>query len=197
MDSTSFVFSLENDSRRAQGHGSRANPAPTWNRRVGRKLYALGEKTGRPFEHWTTDEAVCALPSVDPDAQAMPAFAIPNAAGSLVTTGPDYARFLLAVLGEGSGRNLLSERARRETREANSRLPGPLAWGLGWGLDRSKESPSLWHWGDNGQFQNFVTVDLEKKRSLLVFTNGNGGRKVYERVVRALLGRDLPAFAWI
>jgi hypothetical protein len=42
-----------------------------------------------------------------------------------------------------------------------------------------------------------VIVDPAAKEGIVVFTNGDGGRAVYERLVRASAGFDPAAFAWI
>jgi hypothetical protein len=73
-----------------------------------------------------------------------------------------------------------------------------LRWGLGMGLQASETGPAtLWHWGDNFGFKNFVVANPTTGSATVVFTNGQSGRAVYERVVRAVNGSDQPAFLWI
>jgi hypothetical protein len=72
-----------------------------------------------------------------------------------------------------------------------------LSWGLGWGLERHSSGALFWHWGDNGIYKAFTLGDPVRRRAIVIFTNGSGGAKVYERVVRAATAFDLSAFLWV
>lgn len=134
-------------------------------------------------------------PPGPPPPNALPVMRTPNAAGSLRTTAVDYAKFLAVVTGAVEGP------LRRELRESMSvrqiTVRGSLGWGLGWGLEPREGRTLIWHWGDNPGFKNFVIVDPAAKEGIVVFTNGDGGRAVYERLVRASAGFDPAAFSWI
>jgi hypothetical protein len=77
------------------------------------------------------------------------------------------------------------------------RLNEALQWGLGLGIEEVGGRTLFWHWGDNPGFKHFVVGDAARGEALLVFTNGNSGMRVYERIVRAATGSDHPAFLWI
>ena len=77
-----------------------------------------------------------------------------------------------------------------------------LKWGLGVGLKihelgKTAARPLAWHWGDNPGFKNFFVADPNTSTAVIVFTNGNRGQPVYERIVRTLRGTDQPAFPWL
>jgi CubicO group peptidase (beta-lactamase class C family) len=122
--------------------------------------------------------------------------ALPNVAGSLLTTADDYARFLAALFGPRAA-TLLDGALHREMLRPHAALGGRLHWGLGWALQREATgaSPELlaWHWGDNGTYKNFVMADPRHGRAVVAFTNGSSGFKVYERAIRAVTGRDQAA----
>ncbi|HSR43568.1 MAG TPA: serine hydrolase domain-containing protein, partial [Longimicrobiales bacterium] len=126
----------------------------------------------------------------------------PNAAASLLTTAGDYARFLAAVL---EGRGLGPESRRAMGTPQTSAGKGPfsgdashlrIAWSLGWGLLRGGESPSLWHWGDNGAFKAFVVGIPAEGTGVVYFANSTHGLAVAEAIVREALGIDHPGPAW-
>ena len=78
-----------------------------------------------------------------------------------------------------------------------TRVKGTLDWGLGWGLERGADRRFAWHWGANEGVANLFVVDLASNMAVVVLTNGDAGRKVYERVARAIFAREFDAFAWL
>ena len=72
---------------------------------------------------------------LDPQSPALPNFLTPNAAGSLLTTAPEFAQFVLRILlsqGDPAG---LKEATRREMLTPQVKLNSRLSWGLGWALE--------------------------------------------------------------
>jgi CubicO group peptidase (beta-lactamase class C family) len=130
-----------------------------------------------------------------PPPNALPVMLVPNAAGSLRTTANDYAKFLTVVTGAVDGPLRTDLRLGMFNRQIVVRQS--LGWGLGWGLEARDNQSLIWHWGDNPGFKNIVIVDPAAKEGIVVFTNGDGGRAVYERLVRASAGFDPAAFSWI
>jgi len=55
----------------------------------------------------------------------------------------------------------------------------------------------LWQWGDNGSWKNFLLAHPKSASAIVVFTNGDTGMRIAERVVRAVTGRDQPSFLWV
>ena len=131
-----------------------------------------------------------------------------NAAASLHTTASDYARFVEAVLNKaGLKHSTLKEMERPqiavnpECTNCTDRQPKELSktlfWGLGVGIQQTKQGESLWHWGDNGAFKCFFVAYPKQKSGLVMFTNGENGLSIASEVVRDALGGDQPAFDWI
>jgi hypothetical protein len=72
-----------------------------------------------------------------------------------------------------------------------------LGWGSGIGLEQVAGRKYVWHWGDNPGFKNFIVGEPASGSAIVIFTNGNSGQRVYERVIRARTGVDHPAFLWL
>jgi CubicO group peptidase (beta-lactamase class C family) len=135
--------------------------------------------------------------------------AFPNAAGSLLTTSADYAKFVAAVL-NGTG---LKKETRREwltpqirvdeacrnctDRPAAGKLSAEIGWGLGWGLQTTDEGTSFWHWGDNGNNKAFIVAFEKQKDGLVVLTNSANGLFILKEILADGLGGKHPALAWI
>jgi CubicO group peptidase (beta-lactamase class C family) len=130
-----------------------------------------------------------------------------NAASSLQTTAADYARFVEAVLnGKGLKPATLRELEKPQIAvnpactNCTDKTPGELSkevfWGLGWGIQTTKDGESLWHWGDNGAFKAYVVAYPKKKTGVVIFLNGENGLAIRDKLVRAAIGGEQPAFAW-
>jgi hypothetical protein len=103
----------------------------------------------------------------------------------MVTTGPDYARFLQAGL-----RN-------PEIRREQIPIRPTLGWGLGWGIERAAGREYVWQWGDNGGYKNFVIAEPTSGEAVFVFTNGDSGARIYDRIVTHATGHDHAALFWV
>ena len=131
-----------------------------------------------------------------------------NAASSLRTTPSDYAKFVIAVMNgtglkEATVRQMLTPQVkldegcvicvgRKELKPSES-----LAWGLGVGLQHSAQGDAFWHWGDNSGFKDFVIAFPEQRAGVVIFTNSDYGPGIIPEIVKAALGGDQPAFAWL
>jgi CubicO group peptidase (beta-lactamase class C family) len=115
-----------------------------------------------------------------------------NAAASLEITAEDYAKFLQAAFKE--------KRFEETVVPVLDTKAAKLAWGLGWAIEERSEERAgryLWQWGDNGGYKNFVWLDTAKRKAYAVFTNGDKGRPVYERILRQALKMEPAAFSWL
>jgi CubicO group peptidase (beta-lactamase class C family) len=128
------------------------------------------------------DYAALTRESGDP---VLPNGMTPNAAYSLVISAEDYARFLAAAL-----RN-------PELGQQQVAINEFLGWGLGWGTERASGHTYLWQWGDNPGFKNFVLAEPSTGDAIFVFTNGDAGARVYDRVLTHATGHDHPALFWL
>ncbi|UOQ76665.1 beta-lactamase family protein [Hymenobacter sp. 5516J-16] len=131
-------------------------------------------------------------------------FAEPNGGFSLLTTAPDYHRFLQAV---ARGKGLRPATAKLLTTPANdaNRCTTPLtptdahiAWACGVGLAATSHGPAQWHWGDNGDFRGFFMTFPDTKETLLFLTNSANGLRLTDDVLRLFVGPgQYQAMQWL
>lgn len=195
MRSSAFMWRPDLDATLASPHSNRGVPQDSFNARTSKAFRALPNEAGKPVEEWTNEDVEKAMARVDPNQPVLPNNLVPNAAASLMTSARDYGTFVRWLFGAGpvaGGRPLLD---RMLTQRVT--INDALGWGLGVGLERLDGRQYFWHWGDNPGFKNFVIADPAARSAMVMFTNGNAGARVYERVLRARSGIDHPAFLWI
>ena len=131
-----------------------------------------------------------------------------NAASSLHTTAADYALFVEALLnGTGLKAQTLREMERPQipvdpactncTERKPKELSKSVFWGLGIGIQETKQGESLWHWGDNGSFKCYVVAFPKRKIGMVMFMNGANGLSIASDVVQVAVGGEQPAFHWL
>lgn len=199
MPRATYGWSADHRAWTAYGHDNRGAVARQFGRAAADPLLDLAGKRNKPFLDWTAADVFRAMAELESPLPALPNFAIPNVAGSLLCTAGEYARFLASMLG---GRRAaaweISEASRTAMLTPRVTLRGELSWGLGWGLESTGSAGRLfWHWGDNGTFRAFTLGDPARRRAIVVFTNGQGGPKLYQRIVTDATGLDLAAFVWV
>jgi CubicO group peptidase (beta-lactamase class C family) len=134
------------------------------------------------------------------------------AAGSLLTTASDYARFLGAVLaGTGLSHDLRDEMLRPQIAISSEALfGGPPAevkpavevaglptWALGWGGFAVGGIPARFHVGYEEQFDNYTVLYPSLPLGLVVLTSGQRPQAVCPELVRAILGETADPFGWM
>ena len=195
MRNSGFIWRPQLDPILASPHTNRGAPIDSHNARMGKAFQPLAGDIGKPVDDWTAADVERAMPRADPNLPVLPNFLVPNAAASLVTTARDYGTFVRWLLGNGpvkGGRAVFDRMlAQRVT------INDSLGWGSGIGLEQTAGRRFAWHWGDNPGFKNFVVVEPAAGSALILFTNGNSGQRVYERVIRARTSIDHPAFLWL
>lgn len=192
MSSTTFLWRDDANSRLVAGH----NPDPMYNRDLAIKIFGLMQASNEPLSFWTHERITAALTgsgSVPPEPNEI----VPNVAFSLLTTVSDYTRFLTAFLEPGNTVLGLSPDTRTAMQSPASHINSALSWGLGIGIEQANRQKYLWQWGDNGGWKNFALAKPSGRSAIVVFTNGNNGMHVNERLLRAATGIDHPAFLWI
>jgi CubicO group peptidase (beta-lactamase class C family) len=132
-----------------------------------------------------------------------------NAASSLVTTAEDYAFFLNAIL---NGVGLKSSTIREmETPQIavdpnciscvelapSWKLSTTIFWGLGFGIEKTAEGISLWHWGDYDTFKAYFTIRPATKSGVVYLTNSQSGLSIGPQILAQTLGGEQPAFEWL
>lgn len=198
MRRSAYMSRPDLEVNRAEPHTNRGVPIESFNTRVSRGMRESAATASKSMDDWTHEDAERAAPAVNPNNPAFPNFLLPNVAGSLLTTANDYSLFLRHLLGlsdaPGGGRAVLDRMLAPQIT-----LNDVIRWGLGVGLQSpgAGRADQFWHWGDSGGVKAFVLGDPTAGNAVVVFTNGNNGRAVYERVVRTVRGEDQPAFLWI
>ncbi len=198
MGRSSYMSRPDLEVNRADPHTNRGVPIDSFNTRVSRGLRDYAATASKSLDEWTHEDAERAAPTVNKDSPVFPNFLLPNVAGSLLTTANDYALFVKHLLGApgapAGGRTILDRMLAPQIT-----INDEIRWGLGVGLQSAGggRGNQFWHWGDSGGVKAFVLGDPGTSTAIVVFTNGNAGRSVYERVVRAVRGGDQAAFLWI
>jgi CubicO group peptidase (beta-lactamase class C family) len=181
MTRSSYLW--RDDPNSASPHGNRGRPFEQFKAATGKQMTEIAAEWKKPVESWFYADVERAMPRLK--LPVLPNFMQPNAAATLITTAPDYAKFLLHSFSIDA------------MRQPQVRINSDLSWGLGCGLEAAGGRQWFWHWGDNPGFKNFFIADANSGSGVLVFTNGDGGAKVYQRIVSGVLGRDFSAFLWI
>jgi tetratricopeptide (TPR) repeat protein len=113
--------------------------------------------------------------------------------------GPrDYGRFLAALAGgEGLSPETWREmtRPRIAVRGRDGKGDMNFHWGLGVGVNQTEKGNSLWHWGDNGEFNAYFEILPGKKRGVVFFMNGSNAHALTPIIARDVLGLAKPAIA--
>lgn len=182
MTSTSAMWRPDWTARYAAPHGRRGEPRNNWDRRS-RLIHEAAARKGQNVMAWKYADYEAATREMGNP--PMPDNMLPNAAASMVTCAADYARFLAAAI------------ANPEIRKEQVNIRPALGWGLGWGIERVAGREYLWQWGDNPGFKNFVAAEPATGNAIFVFTNGDSGARVYDRIVTHASGHDHPAFFWV
>ncbi|MGI9041734.1 MAG: serine hydrolase domain-containing protein [Gemmatimonadales bacterium] len=197
MKESSFVWLPRFEGRKASGRDQNGKELDIYGA-LGIRAEQIAQQWKKPVLNWRYEDAERAVPLLNPEWPVLPLYMIPSSAGSLLTTARDYARFLARVVAKPPAGGLeLSEATRKAMSTPQVRLNRALYWGLGWGIQRDDHGEVLWHWGANNSFRNFVVADTLGHRAVVAFTNGEGGPKVYERVISAITRHDHPAFLWL
>ena len=181
MTSSSMIWKPEWADRYALPHDRRGGLRKNWDKRP-KRFYEIAEQKGRAITSWKYDDYAAATREAgDP---ALPDYMLPNGASSMVTTAPDYARFLAAAI------------KNPDIHKQQISIRPSLGWGLGWGIERVAGREYVWQWGDNGGYKNIVVAEPTSGEGVFVFTNGDSGARVYDRILTHATGHDHPALFW-
>lgn len=184
----SSTFTWQTPANAAQPHDGQGAPRDRTKDQAALDRFAA--ETGKMPEDWNCADLEAA--SAKLGGSGLPiGFAI-NAAASLKCSASDYAKFLAAAMRRREFGERQVDMVPASRPAGAGKLP-VLGWGLGWGLQTTASGTSWWQWGDNPGFKNFVLAEPARQWAIAVFTNGDNGRPVYERVIRESRG-DQPAF---
>jgi CubicO group peptidase (beta-lactamase class C family) len=126
----------------------------------------------------------------------------------LHTTTEDYGRFVCAML-KGTGlkpetwKLMLTPQVQVREGGASS-IDRPqakpvrdVAWGLGWGLQTTKDGLSFWHWGDAGDSKAFIVAFDRPKLAVVFFANSANGLSIAREIVTETVGGAQPGLDWL
>ncbi len=113
-------------------------------------------------------------------------------AASLQTTATDFAQFIMAImnhegLSESTVVNMLTSQVVVDSEETED-----VTWGLGIGLETTRDGSAFWHWGDNENFKCFMLAFPEHKIGVVYFTNSFYGLTAARSIVEASVGGEHP-----
>lgn len=133
-----------------------------------------------------------------------------DAAGSMVTTVADFARFMVAVMhGQGlrpETRELMLRPQIRivskhqfptlsaETTEANNGIQ--LSYGLGWGLYQTPYGKAFFKEGHDEGWRNYTVCFDKAKSGIVIMTNSGNGEGIYKELLERLQGNTFTPIEW-
>ena len=143
-----------------------------WNERIGKRMAHPHDKSGRPREDRKR-----------PNHESVARY---GAAGDLMTTAVDYAKFLSEVIAPKPADGF---RLTRETRDEMVRpqikVPGrePISWALGWTVFQGENRDFVHHSGDDEGWHTFAIGCVANQSGYVAFTNGDGGAELLKRIL--------------
>lgn len=205
MKDSSYTWNADLAARSVYGHrrhdATESGMPPQMFREQWSIAQQIADRWGKPLSAWKYDDAARALPEVMALAPAglvtWPGDIVANAAASLRSTVQDYATFLTLMMARKQrGSWEVTEATRQAMLTPQIEIPG--RWtekGLGWNMEQTRDGSVFYHSGSNGDiFKNFSVGDAQRRRGIVVLTNGGSGSFVHQRVVRAATGYDLLSY---
>jgi CubicO group peptidase (beta-lactamase class C family) len=134
----------------------------------------------------------------------------PSVAGSLITNGADYARFLLAVM-DGRGLDpethstMLEQQVRITSRsifsppgtDSGSSAAMQLAWTPGWGRFTSEHGEALFHLGREEGCEGYAVAFLEPRTALVVMSVSPLRSTFTGALAASLIGDTYSPLDWL
>jgi len=195
MKRSSLVGLAEFEPFQATGHSGRGDITQPFGRPTLLELRRMMAARGVSLESAKVEDSEQAIKTAEPALPVLPNFLSPNAAASMLTSANDFALFLrhlVTARRAGGAPAAIVELMMTPQVKCNE----AVQWGLGVGLEDLGGRRFAWQWGDNPGFKNIFFADPREMKAMAVFTNGDRGARVYERVIRAITNIDHPAFLW-
>jgi CubicO group peptidase (beta-lactamase class C family) len=134
----------------------------------------------------------------------------PDAAGSMLTTITDFARFLQGVMGGGALRSKTREQMfspqiqilskhefpslSDETTDDNKSIR--LSYGLAWGLYWTPYGKVFFKEGHDDGWRNYAVCFDQQKSGLVIMTNSGNGEGIFKDVLERLLKDTFTPIEW-
>jgi hypothetical protein len=115
-----------------------------------------------------------------------------GAAGSLLTTARDFAKFLLEIIEPKPPDTFrLTARSRDEMLRPQVRVadtPIKMSWALGWQIWHLDQGDVVAHGGDITGFHSQAAFSLPRRRGFVLLTNGeNGSELISKHLLKELI----------
>jgi CubicO group peptidase (beta-lactamase class C family) len=135
----------------------------------------------------------------------------PDAAGSMVTTAGDYARFLSSILNaEGQRKATVNEMLQPQITINYKSMFGPdawtmtdenqnihLAWGLGWGRFDTPYGQAFFHTGNGIGWKNYTVTYIDKGIGIVMLSNSDNFESVAEEIAKKAIGDIYSPYDWL
>jgi CubicO group peptidase (beta-lactamase class C family) len=135
----------------------------------------------------------------------------PDAAGSMVTTAGDYARFLAGIIkADGQRKATVDEMLRPQIDINYKRMFGPdawtmtdenqdihLAWGLGWGRFDTSYGRAFFHTGNSIGWRNYTVTYIDKGIGIVMLSNSDNFESVAEEIAKKAIGDIYSPYDWL
>jgi CubicO group peptidase (beta-lactamase class C family) len=110
-----------------------------------------------------------------------------GAAGGLVVTAADYARFMGRLCaGEGLSAQTYADMFTPQTPVADGEFPFPAAYGLGWAIMETATDTVILHGGNNDEFRAFAGFSRRTREGVVILTNGRYGGDLIDAILEAI-----------
>jgi CubicO group peptidase (beta-lactamase class C family) len=134
-----------------------------------------------------------------------------DAAGSMVTTASDYARFLIGILNAEQRKNVtVNEMLKSQIAINYERMFGPdawmmtdeyqsilLAWGLGWGRFDTPYGRAIFHTGHSLGWQNYTVTYIDEGIGIVMLSNSDNFESIAEEVAKEAIGDNYSPYDWL
>ncbi len=110
-----------------------------------------------------------------------------GAAGGLLTTPSDYARFMIQIMAPGRvdafhlSRASVKQMIQPQVKVSD--MPLPVSWALGWRILHAKNGDIVSHDGGDSGFRTFGGMSVARKSGFVIMTNGNNGGTVINKLL--------------
>ena len=135
----------------------------------------------------------------------------PDAAGSMVTTAGDYARFLVGILNaKERGEATINEMLSSQIAINYKHMFGPdawtmtdenqdinLAWGLGWGRFDTSSGGAFFHTGHSIGWQNYTVTYIDEGIGIVMLSNSDNFESVAEQIAKMAIGDIYSPYDWL
>ncbi len=113
-----------------------------------------------------------------------------HAAATLHTTAIDFAKFMTALMNFRDVQASTVDSLFSPQVIVNPEESDKIAWGLGFGLQHTRDGLSCWHWGDNMVFRCLFVAYPTSKIGVVYFTNSYYGLAVRKQITDLAIGGD-------